>query len=68
MSGTCSLFPPFGDPWPSCLLPSHNYMSVDNLKEMHKFLEMYCLQSLNQSKKTENMNKTSINNKTESII
>ena len=43
-------------------------MSMDNLKEMHKFLEMYCLQSLNQSKKTENMNKTSINNKTESII
>ena len=24
MSGTCSLFPPFGDPWPSCLLPSHS--------------------------------------------
>ena len=23
MSGMCSLFPPFGDPWPSCLLPSH---------------------------------------------
>ena len=23
VSGTCSLFPPFGDPWPSCLLPSH---------------------------------------------
>ena len=23
MSGTCSLFPPFGNPWPSCLLPSH---------------------------------------------
>ena len=22
MSDTCSLFPPFGDPWPSCLLPS----------------------------------------------
>ena len=22
MSGTCSLFPPFGDPWPPCLLPS----------------------------------------------
>ena len=21
MSGTCSLFPPFGDPWPSCLFP-----------------------------------------------
>ena len=26
MSGTCSLFPPFGDPWPSCLLPSQNLM------------------------------------------
>ena len=22
MSATCSLFPPFGDPWPSYLLPS----------------------------------------------
>ena len=22
MSDTCSLFSPFGDPWPSCLLPS----------------------------------------------
>ena len=22
MSGTCSLFSPFGDPWPSCLLSS----------------------------------------------
>ena len=24
MPGTCSLFPPFGDPWPSCLLPSQS--------------------------------------------
>ena len=23
MSDTCRLFPPFGDPWPSCLLPYH---------------------------------------------
>ena len=23
MSDTCRLFPPFGDPWPSCLLPCH---------------------------------------------
>ena len=23
MSGTCSLFNPVGDPWPSCLLPSY---------------------------------------------
>ena len=22
MSATCGLFPPLGDPWPSCLLPS----------------------------------------------
>ena len=26
MSDTCSLFPRFGDPWPSCLLPSQ-YLS-----------------------------------------
>ena len=26
MSGTCSLFPPFGDPWPSCLLPSQIHL------------------------------------------
>ena len=25
MSDTCSLFPPFGDPWPSCLLPSQDH-------------------------------------------
>ena len=24
MSDTCRLFPPFGDPWPSCLLPSQD--------------------------------------------
>ena len=24
MSDTCRLFPPFGDPWPSCLLPCHH--------------------------------------------
>ena len=24
MSDTCRLFLPFGDPWPSCLLPSHS--------------------------------------------
>ena len=28
MSGTCSLFPPFGDPWPSCLLPSQYYCLI----------------------------------------
>ena len=25
MSDTCRLCPPFGDPWPSCLLPSQNH-------------------------------------------
>ena len=28
MSDTCSLFPPFGDPWPSYLLPSYLQLSV----------------------------------------
>ena len=27
MSDTCRLFPPFGDPWTSCLLPSQNHGS-----------------------------------------
>ena len=26
MSDTCRLFPPFGDPWPSCLLPSQVHL------------------------------------------
>ena len=26
MSGTCSLLSPPGDPWPSCLLPSQNFV------------------------------------------
>ena len=31
MSDTCSLFPPFGDPWLSCLLPTH-YQEVTHCK------------------------------------
>ena len=31
MSGTCSLFPLFGDPWPSCLLPSQYYFANKRL-------------------------------------
>ena len=27
MSDTCRLFPPFGDPWPSCLLPSQTFVT-----------------------------------------
>ena len=32
MSDTCSLFPPFGDPWPFCLLPSQVDMCLNNSK------------------------------------
>ena len=28
MSDTCSLFPPFGDPWPSCLLLSQSSQAL----------------------------------------
>ena len=35
MSGICSLFPLFGVPWPSCLLPCHNLDSI--LKSKHYF-------------------------------
>ena len=31
MSDTCRLCPPFGDPWPSCLLPSHSAFSKTSL-------------------------------------
>ena len=31
MFDTCSLFPPFGDPWPSCLLPSHSDGIIDSM-------------------------------------
>ena len=30
LSDTCSLFPPFGDPWPSCLLPSQYLLLGDD--------------------------------------
>ena len=45
MSDTCSLFPLFGDPWPSCLLPSQLFeddtiLRVENPKEtIWKLLE-----------------------------
>ena len=31
MSDTCRLFPPFGDPWPSYLLPSHRDRGENNV-------------------------------------
>ena len=36
MSDTCRLFLPFGDPWPSCLLPSQNEPQT-NFLEVQKF-------------------------------
>ena len=32
MSDTCRLFLPFGDPWPSCLLPSQKVNKWDLIK------------------------------------
>ena len=32
MSDTCRLFPPFGDPWPSRLLPSHYSLYMESRK------------------------------------
>ena len=42
MSDTCSLFPPFGHPWPSCLLPSHHPMdcSTPGFPVLHYLLEL----------------------------
>ena len=36
MSDTCSIFPLFGDPWPSCLLTSH---LKENKKQRHYFTD-----------------------------
>ena len=41
MSDTCSLFPLFGDPWPSCLLIPHNHMldfCTFSIKHLHLYL------------------------------
>ena len=42
MSDTCSLFPPFGHPWPSCLLPSHHPTdcSTPGFPVLHYLLEL----------------------------
>ena len=53
MSDTCRLFPPFGDPWPSCLLPSHyhtivliSHASKVMLKILHARLQQYVIHEL----------------------
>ena len=40
---------------------------MDNLEEMHKFLEMYNLSRVNQEE-TENMNRAITSNEIESVI
>ena len=35
MSDTCRLFPPFADPWPSCLLPSQSRSVMSNSSRPH---------------------------------
>ena len=37
ISDTCRLFPPFGDPWPSCLLPSQYYDIETSTKNLNLF-------------------------------
>ena len=37
VSGTYSLFPPFGDPWPSCLLPSY-YHTIALISHVSKVM------------------------------
>ena len=41
MSDTCSLFPPFGDPWPCCLLPSHGE-TVETVRLYFSGLQNHC--------------------------
>ena len=50
MSDTCSLFPPFGDPWPSCLLSSQMNTTKDGVdltevedikKRWQEYTELY---------------------------
>ena len=50
MSGTCSPFPPLGDLWPSCLLPSHYFWLVfpfmikalTSIDRQQKVLNTFC--------------------------
>ena len=43
MSDTCRLFPPFGDPWPSCLLTLSNasYLQVYGPDQIVAYLKPY---------------------------
>ena len=45
MSDTCRLFPPFGDPWPSCLLPSQQWPHQLGLMCFKRQAEEPCLPS-----------------------
>ena len=48
MSDTCRLFPLFGDPWPSCLLPSRNCRDIVMVL-IRKIIQILLRASLNCS-------------------
>ena len=54
MSDTCRLFPPFGDPWPSCLLPSHLVATSLRLANQSALLPGHNNRSRGPSRTTEN--------------
>ena len=56
ISDTCSLFPPFGEPWPSCLLASHHHIlsfiisvSVSSMQSEKCWLSFFLPLKLNKS-------------------
>ena len=46
MSDTCRLFSPFGDPWPSCLLPSHNLDSILKSRDITLSTQMHLVKAM----------------------
>ena len=46
MSGTCSLLSPPGDPWPSCLLPSHFCLCLNYSLKLTSWWPQRCLTSV----------------------
>ena len=47
MSDTCRLFPLFGDPWPSCLLPSHHHFMENRRGKVEALTDFIFLGSKN---------------------
>ena len=59
MSDTCRLFPPFGDPWPSCLLPSQYqdflFMYHFSNQTFHQFLLLQSFQLISDPILSDNL-------------